>query len=213
MIEGCNDTRHHTLLHRHEVVERTESSCAAVEGVATVVDKRPYLMTVPLRVKSGTKEVLTYALLDSESERSFCVRDLARNVDAREPRCRLHIKTLSSESSVDEVDGVLISITVSGMSEDRSLEICDVVTVKDIPAEDSSPSPFDLFTNLEHLRGIRFEDLPNKKVEPLIGMDAAFVFRPLDSKFGPTGFPIAVKALLGWVLFGPKMESSLTSSI
>ena len=36
MIEGCDGIRHLTLLHvdRHEMVERTESSCcAAVEGL------------------------------------------------------------------------------------------------------------------------------------------------------------------------------------
>ena len=211
MIEGCNDTRHHTLLHRHEVEQTESSCCAAVEGLAAVKDKRPYLMTVPVRVKSGSKEVLTYALLDSGSERSFCVRDLARKVGARRPRCRLPIKTLLSGASVDEVDGELISIIVSGMSDDRSLELRDVVTVKDIPAEGSSPPSFDILSNLEHLRGIRFEDLPSKKVGRLIGMDAAFVFRPLESRFGPTGFPNAMKTLLGWVLFGPKVESSLTS--
>ena len=163
MIEGCNDTRHHTLLHRHEV-ERTESSCcAAVEGLAAVKDNRPYLMTVPVRVKSGSNEVLTYALLDSGSERSLCVRDLARKVGARGPRCRLPIKTLSSGASVDEVDGELISIIVNGMSDDRSLELRDVVTVKETPAEGSSPPPFDILSNLEHLRGIMFEDLPSKR--------------------------------------------------
>ena len=99
MIEGCNDTRHHTLLHRHEVEQTESSCCAAVEGLAAVKDKRPYLMTVPVRVKSGSKEVLTYALLDSGSERSFCVRDLTRKVGARGPRCRLPIKTLSSGAS------------------------------------------------------------------------------------------------------------------
>ena len=97
-------------------MEQKESSCcAAVEGLAAVKDKRPYLMTVPVRVKSGSKEVLTSALLDSGSERSFCVRDLARKVGARGPRCRLPIKTLSSGASIDEVDGELISVTVSGI--------------------------------------------------------------------------------------------------
>ena len=88
-------------MHRHEVVERTESSCgAAVEDLAQVRDKRPYLMTVPVRVKSGIKEVLTYALLDSGSERSFCMQDSARKVGARGPKYRLPIKALSSEVAV-----------------------------------------------------------------------------------------------------------------
>ena len=99
------------------------------------------------------------------------------------------------------------------MSEDRSLELRDVSTVKDIPTEGSSSPPFDMLNNLEHLRGIRFEFLPNKKVGLFIGMDTEFVFRPLESRFGSIGFPSAVKALLGWVLLGPKVESSLTSTI
>ena len=146
-----------------------------LEGLAAVKEKRPYLMTVPVRIKSGSKEVLTYALLDSGSERSFCVRDVARKVGARGTRCRLPIKTLSSGAGLDEVDGELISITVSGMSDDRSLELRDVETVKDIPAEGSSCPPFDILSHLEHLRGLRFEDLPNKKVGLFMGMDAAFV--------------------------------------
>ena len=163
-------------------------------------------MTVPVRVKSGTKEVLIYyALLDSGSECSFCVRDLARKVDARGPRCRFPIKTLLSGTSVDEVNSELISITVSGMSDDRSLEIRDVVTVKDISAGGSPPPPFNILTNFEYFRYSRFENLPNKKVGLLVKMDAAFVFRPLDSRFGPTEFPSAVKTLLGWVRFEPKL--------
>ena len=56
------------------------------------------------------------------------------------------MKTLSSGASVDEVDGELISITVRGMN-DKNLELHDVVTVKDIPAEGSSPPAFDILTN------------------------------------------------------------------
>ena len=48
MIERCNDTRHYTLQHRHEVEQTESSCCAVVEGLAAVKDKRPYLMTVPV---------------------------------------------------------------------------------------------------------------------------------------------------------------------
>ena len=68
----------------------------------------------------------------------------------------------------------------------------------------SASQPYDILTNSEHLRGVKFEDLPNKKVGLLIGINAAFVFRPLESGFGSTGFSSAAKTLLGWVLFHPK---------
>ena len=99
------------------------------------------------------------------------------------------------------------------MSDDRNLELHDVVTVKHIPAKGSSSPPFDILTNQGHLCGFRFNDLPNKKVGLLIGMDAAFVFRPLESRFGPIGFSSAVKTQLGWVLYRPKVESSLILGI
>ena len=124
MIEGRDDTRHHTLMHvdRHEVVERTMSSCcAAVGDLDQVKDKRFCLMTVSVRVEFGSKEVLTYSLLDSGSKRTFCVRD--SKVGARGSRRRLPIKTLSSGTSVDEFDEELISITVIEMSDNRNLEL------------------------------------------------------------------------------------------
>ena len=90
------------------------------------------------------------------------------------------------------------------MSDDKSLELRNVETVKDIPAEGSSTPPFDFLTKLEHLRGIRFEDLSNKKMVLLIGMDSAFVFRTLDSRFGSTGFPSAVKTCTAGCCLNPK---------
>ena len=84
------------------------------------------------------------------------------------------------------------------------------MTVKNIPAKGSSPPLFDILINLEYLRDIRFEDLPNKKVGR---MDAGFVSRALESRLNPIGFPRDVKTLLSCALFGPKIASSLTSSI
>ena len=69
------------------------------EGLTEVKDKKNLTAS-----DSSIKQVLTYALLDSGSERLFCVRDLASKVGAREPTCRLHMKTLLSGASIDEVE-------------------------------------------------------------------------------------------------------------
>ena len=36
-----------------------------------------------------------------------------------------------------------------------------------------------------------------------IGLDASFVFRALDTRYGPKGTPDAIRTVSGWVLFGP----------
>ena len=84
------------------------------------------------------------------------------------------------------------------------------MTVKNYSAEGSSPPLFDILINLEYLRNIRFEDLPNKTVGR---MDAGFVSRALERRLKPIGYLRDVKTLLGCKLFGPKIASSLTSSI
>ena len=44
----------------------------------------------------------------------------------------------------------------------------------------------------------------------LIGLDAHYLFRPLNARFGPAGSPDVIKTPLGWVLFGPSLARSKT---
>ena len=75
-VEGCPDPRHHTLLHGYK--ESTKESnkevvCSAKESYQLVMSQRPsYFMTFPVRVRCGNREVQTYAMLDTGSQRTFC---------------------------------------------------------------------------------------------------------------------------------------------
>ena len=81
-VEGCSDRRHHTLLHKSVESKSDESREEAADGSvcgATSFESptgRPFFMTIPTIARNGNKEVRTYALLDSGSQRTFGARKL-----------------------------------------------------------------------------------------------------------------------------------------
>ena len=80
-IDGCESKRHHNLIYKFidpskpnisDGAQPTKSMCAAVGNVKAPTSSNTYLMTVPVRVSHGTKEVFNYALLDLGFQKSFC---------------------------------------------------------------------------------------------------------------------------------------------
>ena len=61
--DGCCDPSYHTLLHKEKknVSVSEELVCLAMEEIASKrCPKRPYFMTLPVRVRCGEHEALTY---------------------------------------------------------------------------------------------------------------------------------------------------------
>ena len=86
-IDGCTNAYHCTLLHVNQrfpgAVNSEESSPPeAAECLYSVVSPKQmprfpaYLDIIPLRVRKNGKEVLTYALLNSDTNKTFCERSL-----------------------------------------------------------------------------------------------------------------------------------------
>ena len=103
--------------------------------------------------------------------------------------------TLSTGQTAEITDCMVIPLTVQGVGEKQSIDLREVLTA-------CIPSGEEL-RHMKHLRGVKLFELKNKKVELLVGLDASFVFRPLENIYGPRGTPDAVKTVLGWTLFGP----------
>ena len=202
VVAGCADYRHHTLLHKE-----SETGSAAEEIVCSAMEdsysKRPYFMTVPVRVNCCDRETLTYAMLDTGSQRTFCSASLARRLQAKGPTRSVPMCNLSTGQTAEITDCVVIHLTVQGVEEKQSIDLQEVLTVPSIPLKAASiPSDEDL-RHMKHLRGVKLSELKNKKVELLVGFDASFVFRPLESIYGPRIAPDAIKTILGWTLFDP----------
>ena len=208
---GCVNKRHHTLLHRHVANSTNGASSSSPSepqkafcATATenkVNDRRPYFMTVPVRIHYGENLTSTYALLDTGSQKTFCDRHLANRLEATGPKASLPIKTLYSGADTRMMNGSLISLSVQSMDGDGELNLKEVFTVdKTLMYATPLPSCSQL-SSMTHLQGIQFPELNNKFVGLLIGLDVPGVFRPLESRYGQEGEPDAIRTLLGWTLF------------
>ena len=217
-IDGCRSKRHHELIHKFidlsksdksDDAQPTKSMCAAVSNVKSPTSSNTYLMTVPVRVSHGTKEVYTNALLDSGSQKSFCELSLAEALNVEGPVSRIPVQTLSSGVQGKVIEGMVVSLSVSSLCKDETIELSEVLTVEKIPIEAAESMSEETLRKFDHLHDLSFPELKDKTVGLLIGIDTPAALRPLDCRFGEDGGPEAVRTPLGWVLYGPAESSSL----
>ena len=125
--KGCENRRHHTLLHDQErdkpvEVPQEEAStskptmvCSTLNPLSSRKGKNslPLLATLPVKVGYGQLEFFTYALLDSGSQQSFCTRRLVDNLKLKgeDHEMRLHAMTQTGEGS--DLKGELVTFSVS----------------------------------------------------------------------------------------------------
>ena len=116
-VSGCSDKRHHTLLHKHTSASTSEAlnpmdpesvPCGATAATRKC-EQTPYFMTVPVKVCYQNNTTMTYALLDTGSQRTFCDQSLASKLGAKGPETLLPIQTLSSGIESKMVCGSLVS--------------------------------------------------------------------------------------------------------
>ena len=172
-----------------------------------------FFMTLPVKICHNGKELLTYALLDSVSQRTFCTRRIADELNANGLHQTISISTLSSGVQPTSIDTEAITLLVSGVDENCSVSLREVLVVDTIPLEAAQVPVSREMNNLEHLKDISFKELSDKTIGILIGVDASVVFRALESRFGPEGTPDAIRTSLGWVLFGPALRCQCCAEV
>lgn len=160
-------------------------------------------MVVPVYVKRGgsSKEVLTYAALDTQSDLTFISKGTAQLLEnQKQKKERLRLSTLHGTTS--EVRNVY-QLSIRGYNTTEQLNVKAYeqrklsYNAEQIPAENHT-------AQFEHLRPIRglippLLDLP---VGLLIGLDCAEAFIQQETIVGGRSEPFAVKTLLGWTLCG-----------
>ena len=215
-VNGCDDRRHHTLLHKFQPSpaadtdsDTSEKVLAASVGISRPIRRsKPHFMTLPVKVKHGKKFVHTYAMLDSGSQRTFCDQRLAGRLGVKGPKHSLPIQTLtSSGSSSDVLNGMLVAFSVCSLEGGHEVKLDDVMTVDRIPMKANCITAQRDLDCYKHLKGVELRELEDKSVQLLIGLDVPVVFRPVESRFGGNGEPDAIRTVLGWTLFGPSLPN------
>ena len=153
--------------------------------------------------KDIDNKLLTYALLDEQSDACFVKDDLIRRLDVDGPEVELKLSTVLAEKVIksQRVQGLV----VRGYDEDVEIPLPKSYSRSSIPArKDQIPRP-ESALNWPHLQKISKNIMPlNEDVEVglLIGLNCSRAIKPLEVIPGKDDEPYAKRTALGWGIIG-----------
>ena len=180
-----------------------EVKCASTNTRSDVIS----MCIVPVQIKSKdtSKTVHTYALLDSCSQGTFILDQLASDLAISGRKTSLTIKTLNGEfiSNSTALEGLKVASISEGNKE--WLPLLRTFTRADLPVDnDDITKPYQLrkWKYLENvINQLTFSD--DISVGLLIGANCTKALEPIEILQSKNGGPYAFKTRLGWCVVGP----------
>ena len=96
-----------------------------------------------------------------------------------------------------------MSFQISAKGEGRRYSIAAAHTVKQLSLPSNNVNYDALIRSFLHLQHLPTSSLEHAKPSLLIGLNDADLIRPLETRFGLSHEPIAVRSALGWGIYGP----------
>ena len=195
----------------NQVKERApEVSCKAINGEDTCSTS----MIVPVWLSTSenpTREVLTYAMLDTQSSSTFVLKEVAKSVTSRLVPVRLKLSTMTSVSSFVETYSVP-ELTIRGMTSTKRIKIPVSYTQDFIPFEQSQIPTAESAQRWPHLKhvGEQMAALQTCGVGLLLGYNCHQALIPRETVVGKDDEPYAVKTDLGWTIVGGQTPCETT---
>ena len=163
------------------------------------------IVPVQITSKNTNKKVHAYALLDSFSQSTFILDQLANDLGIFERKASLTIKALNGDftSNSTAIEG----LKVASNSEDNSqwLPLSRTFTRPDLAVDNddiTKPSQFRKWKYLENVTDqLTFSDYIS--VGLLIGVSCTKTLEPIEILQSRNGEPYAFKTRLGWCVVGP----------
>ena len=165
-----------------------------------------YLAVLPVTLSSCESQNCTYALLDSDSQRSFCSQSIANQLNRVGKRESVYIKTLSSKKDAKPASSMQVSFKVCAPDDGYSEVMKQVLTVDTLPLLNSSILSMADLQEFDQLKDLKMKQLSCKKIGLMIGTDYPHLIFPTESRTGAAGQPIGLKTPLRWVIIGPKLH-------
>ena len=154
------------------------------------------------------KKLLTYALLDEQSDACFVKEDLLERLNVNGPEVELKLSTVLTEEVIKSrrIEGLV----VRGYNEDVEIPLPKSYSRSSIPAKKSQIPRPESALNWPHLQKIS-EIMPlNEDIEVglLIGLNCPRAIKPLEVIPGKEDDPYAKKTALGWGIIGAVRSSN-----
>ena len=160
------------------------------------------LMVTPVQVYSNdqTDFVDTYSFLDGGSNISLCTTNLMQRLKLRGAEVTTKIEGVTGSK---HHQGFVVAMKLKGLQETELISLPSVLAVKELPNFKESIPTNKVVSKYNHLTGLNFPEMPQRKVEILIGADVWQAHVIHESIEGEPDQPRALTTGLGWTLFGP----------
>ena len=208
---------HPTCLHEERYAKKPEEKKRSEEQESTNVRKTTSCtsqgapsvstsMIVPVWLSSLSKpdnEVLVYAILDTQSDATFILKETCEELDTETQPTKLRLSTITSQDSFVDSQRVS-SLQVRGYNSNLKIPIPVAFTSTSIPADEDHIPTKSTAKNWEHLRPIesKMYDLLDCNVGLLIGYDCSQALTPREVLAGNNSEPYGIKTDLGWSIVG-----------
>ncbi|KAK3102368.1 hypothetical protein FSP39_010852 [Pinctada imbricata] len=194
-------------------INRSVSSTA---NVSQQRNKRGTSMIVPVWVSTKENpscEILTYALLDTQSDTTFILDEMCEALKASRQDVRLSLSTMTAMHTIVNCSKVL-NIQVRGFNSSTAITIDNAYSRDFIPADRSHIPVRKTAERIEHLHPIidELQPLQSCDVGLLIGYNCPQALAPRKMLVGNANEPYAVQTVLGWSIVGYSHTGSTLDS-
>ncbi|XP_036007140.1 uncharacterized protein LOC110368025 [Fundulus heteroclitus] len=154
------------------------------------------------------REVLVYALLDSQSDTSFILDEVAQGLDTNKSKVNLRLSTMSTKSTVIPCDK-LVNLQVRGYNDEKRITLPPVYTREFIPVNRSHIPTSETALKWPHLEKLadKLPPLLECEVGLLIGYNCQQALLPRKVLAGKENQPYAQLTDLGWSIVGCSSQS------
>lgn len=186
-------------------VQEQVTAMATTNRVASQENNTQTAAIIPVWLSSSTKhkEVLVYALLDSQSDTTFVLSEVAKLLETNQEPVKLELSTMSSQTTVVQSDR-LQNLQVRGLYSSKIITLPPTYTREFIPANKAhipTNETAKAWPHLEHLQS-EIAPLQDCEVGLLIGYNCSQALLPREIVSGKEGEPYAQRTDLGWSIVG-----------
>lgn len=186
-------------------VQEQVTAMATTNRVASQENNTQTAAIIPVWLSSSTKhkEVLVYALLDSQSDTTFVLSEVAKLLETNQEPVKLELSTMSSQTTVVQSDR-LQNLQVRGLYSSKRITLPPTYTQEFIPANKAhipTNETAKAWPHLEHLQS-EIAPLQDCEVGLLIGYNCSQALLPREIVSGKEGEPYAQRTDLGWSIVG-----------
>ncbi|KAL3986557.1 KRAB domain-containing zinc finger protein [Sarotherodon galilaeus] len=187
----------HQVTQSQDTVNETTSNRVTHESKNTQTSA-----IVPVYVSTQnepSKEVLIYALLDTQSDSSFILNEVANNLDTTKTQVKLNLSTMSSKKTTVPCTK-LEALQIRGLFSKKKLTVPVVYTRDFIPTNRShipTPDTARAWPHLEHLTEHIAPPL-DCEIGLLLGYNCTQALMPREVVCGEENQPYAQRTDLGW---------------